>query len=211
MRSYIAEFLGTFALVFCGTGAIIINEFSNGAITHVGIAITFGLVVMAMIYTFGDYSGCHINPAVTLAFAFQKVFPSQKVLPYLLSQFSGAIAASAVLKFLFPTSVLLGATLPAGSDMQTLVLEFILSFFLMLCIINVSSGAKEKGLFTGLAVGSVILLEAMFAGPVSGASMNPARSFAPALISGHLSSVWIYFLAPISGTCAAVGVHRLMK
>lgn len=211
MKAYIAEFIGTFALVFCGTGAIVIDEVSHGAVTHVGVAITFGLIVMAMIYTFGEISGCHINPAVTLAFALQQTFPAGKILPYLLSQFSGAFGASLVLKLLFPASTTLGATIPAGGDLQSFVLEFILSFFLMLTIINVSTGAKERGMFAGLAIGSVILLEAMFAGPICGASMNPARSLAPALISGDLSPVWIYLFAPTLGTCAAVGINRLMK
>jgi aquaporin NIP len=209
MKTYAAEFLGTFALVFFGTGAMIVNELNHGIVTHAGVAVTFGLIVMAMIYTFGDASGSHINPAVTLAFALHGVFPSKKVLPYIISQFAGAMAASALLKFLFPSSIHLGATLPSGTDLQSLILEFLLSFFLMLTIINVAERGKEKGLFAGIAIGSVVLLEAMFAGPVSGASMNPARSFAPAVVSGNFEHLWIYIVAPVSGTFAAVGIHRL--
>lgn len=211
MKQYIAEFLGTFALVFCGTGAIIINEQSNNAITHVGVAITFGLIVMAMIYTFGEKSGAHINPAVTIAFAVHKVFPASKVFPYIISQLAGAVAASAVLYLLFPGSSTLGETEPAGTAMQSLVLEFILTFFLMLTIVNVAEGGKEKGLFAGLAIGSVVLLEAMFAGPISGASMNPARSIGPALVSGSIDTLWIYIAAPLGGAVFAILVHRLIK
>ena len=157
MKRYAAEFLGTFALVFCGTGAIVINEVSGGAVTHVGIAVTFGLVVMAMIYTFGEKSGAHLNPAVTIAFALHKVFPPRAVLPYILSQTGGALAASSLLKWLFPASQLLGATVPAGSNLQSWVLEFILTFFLMLTIVNVAESGKEKGLFAGIAIGSPCL------------------------------------------------------
>lgn len=211
MKQYIAEFLATFALVFCGTGAIIINEQSNNAITHVGVAITFGLIVMAMIYTFGEKSGAHINPAVTIAFVVHKVFPLNKLMPYIISQIAGAVAASGVLYLLFPSSSTLGETIPSGSMAQSLVLEFILTFFLMLTIINVAEGGKEKGLFAGIAIGSVVLLEAMFAGPISGASMNPARSIGPAIVSGNINALWIYIVAPIGGAVFAVLVHRLIK
>jgi aquaporin NIP len=211
MKHYIAEFIGTFALVFCGTGAVVINEVTQGAVTHPGIAITFGLIVMSMIYALGDKSGAHFNPAVTLAFAANKSLPVKEITPYLISQLTGAISASVVLKFLFPVSVLLGATIPAGSNMQSFILEFILTFFLMLVIISVSTGAKEKGLFAGLAIGSVVGLEAMFAGPVSGASMNPARSLAPALISGELKQVWIYLVAPVLGALSAIPIYKTIK
>ena len=210
MNKYIAELLGTFALVFCGTGAIIINEQSNGVVTHVGVAITFGLIVMAMIYALGDISGAHMNPAVTLAFTIAKRFRLTQVLPYILSQFTGAILASLVLRFLFPSNDTLGATVPSGSEMQSFILEFILSFFLMLVIINVARGSKEQGMFAGLAIGSTVLLEAMFAGPICGASMNPARSLSPALISGHTEHLWVYLVAPILGTAMAVPVFTLL-
>ncbi|MEO7677263.1 MAG: aquaporin [Verrucomicrobiota bacterium] len=203
MKKYFAEFLGTFALVFAGTGAIVINQISHGAITHPGVALTFGLTVLAMIYTFGDVSGAHLNPAVTIGFWAARRLEGSLVLPYVVSQISGGFMASGILRFLFPGSELLGATLPAGSELQSFVIEFILTFFLMLVILNVSTGAKEKGATAGMAIGAVIALEAMFAGPICGASMNPARSIAPAAVSGHFEHLWIYLAAPILGALAA--------
>jgi len=203
MNRYAAEFLGTFSLVFAGTGAIVVNSVSNGAITHPGIALTFGLVVLALIYTFGDISGAHLNPAVSIGFAFAGRFPWSQVLPYSISQLLGAFAASGLLKFLFPGHKTLGATLPSGSVSQSFVLELVLTFLLMLVILNVSTGAKEKGITAGIAVGAVIGLEAMFAGPICGASMNPVRSIAPAAVSGSLQHLWIYLVAPVAGACLA--------
>lgn len=203
LKKYFSELLGTFALVFAGTGAIVINQVSHGAISHVGIALTFGLVILAMIYTFGDVSGAHFNPAVTIGFWFARRLDGALVLPYILSQCAGALLASGVLRLLFPTNELLGSTLPTASETQSFVLEFILTFFLMLVILNVSTGAKEKGLTAGIVIGSVIGLEAMFAGPICGASMNPARSLAPALVSGHFEHLWIYLAAPILGAILA--------
>jgi aquaporin NIP len=199
-----AEFIGTFALVFAGTGAIVIDEVSGGAITHVGVALTFGLIVLAMIYTLGDISGAHINPAVTIGFWFSRRFPGCNTLPYLVAQCAGAFAASGTLRILFPQDSLLGATLPTGPVWQSFVLEVILSAILMFVILGVSTGAREKGITAGIVVGSVIAVEAMFAGPICGASMNPARSLAPALISGHAQYLWIYLAAPVLG--AVVGV-----
>jgi aquaporin NIP len=204
MKKLAAEFLGTFALVFAGTGAIIINETSGGAITHVGIALTFGLVVLAMIYTLGDISGAHFNPAVTIGFYAARRFPASEVWRYIGAQISGALLASLILKLLFPENANLGATHPAGSNLQSFALEFILTFILMFVILNVSTGAKEKGITAGIAVGAVIAFEALFAGPISGASMNPARSLAPALVSLRLQDLWIYLIAPMLGALAAV-------
>ena len=204
MRKYIAELIGTFALIFCGTGAIIINQESGGAITHVGIAITFGLIVTTMIYTIGDISGAHLNPAVTIAFCIAKEFPIKDILPYIVSQGIGAVLASFTLHILFPTNIELGATLPTGSDLQSFILEVILTFILMFVILRVAKGSKEQGIFAGLAIGSVVLLEAMFAGPICGASMNPIRSLAPAIVSGHLEHIWVYLLAPVLGAILAV-------
>ena len=204
MKRLCAEFIGTFALVFAGTGAIVINDVSNGAVTHVGIALTFGLVVLAMIYAVGDISGAHLNPAVTSAFWLAGRLPGAVVLPYIVSQCLGAFVASGTLHFLFSSHTTLGTTLPAGSDAQSFVLEFILTFLLMFVILNVSSGAKEKGITAGIAVGAVIGLEAMFAGRISGASMNPARSLAPAIVSGNIQHLWIYLVAPLLGAAAAV-------
>lgn len=203
-----AESIGTFALVFAGTGAIVINDASGGGITHAGIALTFGLIVLAMIYAVGDISGAHLNPAVTCGFWAAGRFPIQQLVPYVLSQCLGACAASGVLKLLFPAHQTLGSTLPAGSGMQSFILECILAFLLMFVILNVSTGAKEKGITAGIAVGAVIALEAMFAGKISGASMNPARSLAPALISGHLEHLWIYLTAPLLGAVIAVFACR---
>ena len=203
-KRYLAEAFGTFALVFAGTGAIVVNEASRGAITHVGIALTFGLVVLTMIYTVGDISGAHLNPAVTLGFYAARRFEGKEVLPYIASQLAGALAASGILRGLFPESGTLGATLPAGSATQSFVFEFILTALLMWVILNVSTGSKERGITAGIVVGSVIALEAMFAGPVCGASMNPARSIAPALVSFHFQSLWIYLAAPVLGALIAV-------
>lgn len=211
MRKYLAEAVGTFALVFCGTGAVVINELYGGAVTHIGAAITFGLIVLAMIYALGDISGAHINPAVTIGFWAARRFPAKCVVPYIAAQLIGALAASGVLKFLFPQSTYLGATMPVGMEMQSFVLEIILTFFLMIVILSVSSGAKEKGITAGIAVGSVVLLEAMFAGPVSGASMNPARSIAPAVISGHIEHLWIYIVAPTVGALTSVVIWKVME
>ncbi len=211
MKKYVAEFIGTFAVVFCGTGAIIINEILPNSVSHAGIAITFGLIVMAMIYAVGGTSGAHMNPAVTIAFAANGSFAWTQTLQYIISQLSGAFAASLLLKFLFPQSMYLGATLPSGTAMQSFILEVVLMFFLMFVILQVSTGAKEQGMFAGIAIGSVVLLEAMFAGPVSGASMNPARSIAPALASGQLQHLWVYVSAPFLGAGLAVLIYRYIK
>ncbi|SNC61425.1 aquaporin Z [Hymenobacter gelipurpurascens] len=211
MPKYLAEVLGTFAIIFCGTGAIIINQETGGTVTHVGIAITFGLVVTSMIYALGNISGAHFNPAVSIAFAVARKFPAREVLPYIISQVVGAVLASATLRFLFPANVLLGATMPKGSEMQSFVLEFILTYFQMLVVMNVAHGSKEQGMFAGLAIGGVVLLEAMFAGPICGASMNPVRSLAPALVSGHLEHVWLYVVAPTAGAIGAVFTWRYLK
>ncbi|MBS1532772.1 MAG: MIP family channel protein [Bacteroidetes bacterium] len=210
MRSCVAEFIGTFALVFCGTGAIIIDQQSGGAVTHAGIAITFGLIVMAMIYSLGDVSGAHLNPAVSIAFTVTGRFPVRRLPGYIVSQLLSATVASIVLKLLFPANQLLGATMPAGSEIQSFILEFILTFFLMLVILSVAIGSKEQGMFAGLAIGAVVGLEAMFAGPICGASMNPARSFAPAIISGHTEHLWLYVVAPIAGSVAAIPIWKYL-
>lgn len=211
IRKYLAEFLGTFALVFCGTGAIVINQHTNGAIGHIGIAITFGLIVLTMIYTFGEISGAHFNPAVTLSFAIVKRFDFNQVLPYISFQLCGAFLASIILRILFLGNQTLGATIPSGSGIQSFILEFIMSYILVLTIMNVAHGSKEIGTMAGIAVGSVVLLEAMFGGPVSGASMNPARSIAPAIVSGNLVSLWIYILAPVLGGILASLTWKCIK
>jgi aquaporin Z len=209
IRKCIAECFGTFSLVFAGIGAIVINEL-YGQVSHVGVAITFGLVVLAMIYAVGDISGAHLNPAVTLGFAAARRFSWVAVLPYLVSQATGAFLASLMIMLLFPAHHTLGATLPAGSAWQSFVLEFLLTLILMFVILRVSTGGKEKGITAGIAVGAVIGLEAMFAGPVCGASMNPFRSLAPAVVSGHVEHLWVYLFAPILGALAAVVVDLVV-
>jgi MIP family channel proteins len=204
MRTLAAEAMGTFALVFAGTGAIVVNDVTGGTVSHVGVALTFGLIVLALIYALGDVSGAHLNPAVTLGFLMARRFPARLVLPYLASQCAGAFLASFCLRLLFPDHATLGATLPRGDERQSFVLEVILTWLLMFVILAVSTGAKEKGITAGIAVGSVIALEALFAGPISGASMNPVRSLAPAFVSLHFESLWLYLTAPILGACIGV-------
>lgn len=207
----LAEALGTFFLVFAGTGAIVINDLTEGAVTHVGVALTFGLVVLALIYAIGDISGCHLNPAVSIGFAVARRFPYSRLPSYLASQFGGALLASALLYALFPTHPNLGLTDPHGPVIQSFVLETILTLFLMFVILNVSAGSKEIGAMAGVAIGAVIGLEALFAGPITGASMNPARSLAPAIISGHVQHLWIYCTAPVLGAVLAAGLIRVLR
>ena len=206
-----AEAIGTFALVFAGTGAIIVNDFSGGTVTHVGVALTFGLVVMAMIYALGDVSGAHLNPAVTLGFWLSRRFPGRCVAPYVLSQLTGAFVASALLRVMFGTRAALGATFPAGPAVQSLVMETVLTALLMFVILRVSTGSKELGTMAGIAIGGVVGLEAMFAGPVCGASMNPARSIAPAIVAWQPAALWVYVIGPVVGSGVAVVAWRLMR
>ena len=211
MKKYIAELIGTFTLVFCGCGAIVTNEFSDGTVTHSGIALTFGLVVMSLIYAFGEISGAHFNPAVTIAFTYAKKFPLKEVPKYIIAQCLGAILAAIILLILFPDNEFLGTTLPKIDVWRVFLFEVILTFFLMLVIINVSTGSKESGIMAGIAIGGIVWLEAQFAGPITGASMNPARSIGPALISGHMEHLWLYIFAPILGAILAVISCKLVK
>lgn len=211
VKKFIAEYIGTFILVFAGTSAIVVNDISGGAVTGVGIAMVFGLIVSAMIYTLGDVSGAHINPAVTLAFWYARRFPGRDVPLYMSAQVLGAVSASVVVSLLFQGHPTLGGTLPSGTALQSFVMELLLTFILMLTIINVATGAKEKGLMAGASIGGVVALDALFGGPVSGASMNPARSIGPALVSGHLNGLWIYLIAPVIGACLAVVCCRCIR
>jgi aquaporin NIP len=211
MRKLASECIGTFALVFAGTGAIVIDHASGGAVTHAGVALTFGLIVLAMIYTFGDVSGAHFNPAVSIGFAVARRFAWREVPGFIAAQLCGAFLASGLLRFLFPSDGTLGATLPAGPAMQSFVLEVVLTFLLMLVILSVSTGAKEKGITAGIAIGAVIGLEAMFAGPICGASMNPARSISPAVVSGHLDHLWLYLAGPVLGALLATPACALAR
>lgn len=211
MKKYVAEIIGTFILVFCGTGAMVIDQQTGGAVSHVGVSITWGLVVMCLIYSIGNVSGCHINPAVSIAFTVAGRFKARLLPGYILSQLTGALLASFTLKLLFPTSQLLGATMPIGSETQSFILELLLTFFLMLVIMSTAHGSKEQGQVAGIAIGAVVGLEAMFAGPVCGASMNPARSLAPAIMSGHLEHLWLYLVAPIAGAALAIPVWKYIN
>jgi aquaporin Z len=204
-----AEVVGTFCLVFAGTSAIVVN--ADGTVSHVGVALTFGLVVFAMVAALGDISGAHLNPAVTIGFLIARRFPIHSVLPYVLCQCTGAVLASLTVRLLFPTDVALGGTTPAGPAYQSWILELLLTAGLMFVILGVSTGAAEKGITAGLAIGAVVGLEALFAGPVCGASMNPARSLGPAFVSWQLSSLWIYLTAPVAGAALAVPVCRCVR
>ncbi|MDM4017471.1 MIP/aquaporin family protein [Roseiconus lacunae] len=210
MKKYIAEFVGTFILIFVGTGSVIVNSVTDGDVSLVGIAMAWGLVVSAMIYAIGDLSGAHINPAVTIAFWVGKRFEGRKVVPYIVAQCAGAIAASLLLRFLYPDQESLGATLPVGTVMQSFVLEIMLTLMLMFVVLNVTVGAKEKGITAGLAIGGVISFEVLCGGPISGASMNPARSLAPALVGGQMQHLWVYLVAPVIGSVAAVPISHYL-
>ncbi|MEA3316184.1 MAG: MIP family channel protein [Campylobacterota bacterium] len=217
-RKYIVEFIATFILIFAGCGAIII-ETLTGSMGHVGVALTWGFVVVALIYTFGHISGAHMNPAVTIAFASIKEFDKKDVLGYIVAQISGAILACLVLLLLFLEEgksmselAYLGSTIPRGSQMQAFIMEFILTFILMLVICGSAVHGKAIKSFAGLAIGLTVGLEAMFAGPITMASMNPARSIAPALVSGNLETVWLYIVATILGAlCASLVYVKYIK
>jgi len=180
-------------------------------VTHVGVSLTFGLIVTAMVYTVGNVSGAHLNPAVTFGFWIAGRFAGQKVLPYVISQCAGAFLASEVLRLFFPQHRTLGATIPTGPIFQSFGLEIILSSLLMFVILNVSVGAKETGVMAGVAIGAVVGLEALFAGPITGASMNPARSLAPAIVSGNLHLLWIYLVAPFLGAYLGIWGCRCVQ
>jgi MIP family channel proteins len=212
LRALLAEFIGTFALVFVGTGAIITNYLSQGAVTHVGISFVFGAIVAALIYSLGHISGAHFNPAVTLAFWRSGFFQMQRVLPYILAQIFGAIFASSLLRLSFGPVATLGATLPLnGNWQQSFVIETVLTFLLMLVIFGSGLDRRAHIGFAGLAIGLTVGLEAACMGPITGASMNPARSFAPALVSGVWQHYWVYWVAPIFGAQLAVGMYRYLS
>ena len=208
---YTAEGIGTFVLVFAGCCAIVVNQAFSGVLGHVGVSLVFGLVVMAMIYAVGNISGAHLNPAVTIGFAFAGRLEKKYVPAYIVSQVIGALAAAVLLRFLFPTSETLGATIPTVNILRAFVMETILTFILMFVILNVSTGHMEKGIMAGVAVGGTIAIEALIGGPMTGASMNPARSLAPALVSGHLADIWIYIAAPILGAYLAYPTCRWVQ
>ena len=202
MKRYVAESIATFFLIFCGTGAMVINT-ETGVITHTGVSAAWGLIVMIMIFTFGRISGAHMNPAVTVSLALVKLHPNREIVPYLFAQLIGAFAASLSLQQLFPDNELLGASLPQGSEMQSFILEFFLTFMLMIVILMTSQGRKFEQYFAPVVIGATIGLEALYAGPISNASMNPFRSLAPAVVSGHIEHLWLYLISTTLGALAA--------
>ena len=208
MKEAAAEFIGTLALVFCGAGSIILNDLSGGAVTHAGVSLAFGLIVFLMICAFGDVSGAHFNPAVSLGFAIARRLPARQLPLYFASQFAGAIAASMCLKFFFAGHQTLGGTYPTSSLSFVFVTEVILTTILMFVILAVSTRANERGLMAAISIGAMITVAAFLGGPISGASMNPARSLGPALAANNLQSLWIYLTAPFIGATLAIPLCR---
>ncbi len=206
-----AEMVGTFALVFAGCGAIMVNELSQGVVTHVGVGLTFGLVIMVMIYATGHICGAHFNPAVTVAFAVIGRFPWKQVPAYVAGQIGAALVASGLLRFLLGPIANLGATLPAGTAVQSLVIEIVITFFLMFVITAVATDSRAVGPMAGAAIGGTVALAAIFAGPISGASMNPARSLGPALVSMQLDGLWIYLAGPLVGAALGATLYRAIQ
>jgi aquaporin NIP len=210
LRKLVAEAIGTFALVFAGCGAIMVNT-KTGQLGHVGVAITFGLVIMFGIYAVGHISGAHFNPGVTFAFALSRHFPWPRAVGYWGAQLIGAIAAAAVLRGSLGNIADVGATLPSGSQAQSFLWELLLTFFLMFVIMAVATDTRAVGEAAAIAVGGTVLLDAMFGGPISGASMNPARSIGPALVSGNLHALWLYIVAPICGASLAAVAYQFVR
>jgi MIP family channel proteins len=211
-REILAEAIGTFTIVFAGTGAVMVNDISQGAVTHVGISFVFGAVVAALIYSIGHLSGAHFNPAVTLAFWTSGFLSKRLVLPYILAQLLGSIIASGLLLISLGKVGNLGATLPLnGNWFQSFVLETVLTFILMFVIFGSGLDRRAHIGFAGLAIGLTVGVEAACMGPITGASMNPARSFAPALVGGIWQHHWVYWVAPILGAQIAVVIYRLLS
>jgi aquaporin NIP len=210
LRSLVAEVFGTFALVFAGAGAVMVDAQTH-QLGHVGVAITFGLVIMAMIYAVGHVSGAHFNPAVTLAFALTRHFPWPRVLAYWGAQFVGAIVAALILRGSLGNVAHVGATLPSGSYAQSFLWELIMTAFLMFVVLAVATDTRAVGEAAAIAIGGTIGLDAMFGGPISGASMNPARSFGPALVSGDVHALWLYMVAPIVGASAGGLLYQFIR
>jgi MIP family channel proteins len=209
-RRLAAEIVGTFALVFAGCGAVMVDA-KTGALGHVGVAITFGLVIMAMIYAVGHISGAHFNPAVTFAFALSRHFPWPRAFGYWGAQLVGALVAAAILRGSLGSIAHVGATLPSGSQGQSFLWEFVLTFFLMFVIMAVATDTRAVGEAAAIAIGGTVLLDAMFGGPISGASMNPARSIGPAFVSGELHALWLYIAAPILGATLAALTYQFVR
>jgi aquaporin Z len=210
-RALLAEFMGTFAMVFFGTGAAILEELHPGSVTGWGVAGAFGLVIMVMIYVFGPFSGAHFNPAVSMGFLLTGAITGVEFGAYLVAQFAGGIAASSLLAYIFPQSVNLGGTFFTIGLLPAFVLEVLLTFFLMLVILRISAEGNWNALLSGFVIGSTVCLAALVVGPLTGASMNPARSLGPALAAGRFEGLWIYLTAPFLGAAIAVGVDRIFQ
>jgi aquaporin NIP len=210
LRCLLAEAIGTFALVFAGCGAIMVDA-KTGALGHVGVAISFGLVIMVMIYAVGHISGAHFNPAVSFAFAVSRHFPWPRVALYWAAQLAGALAAALMLRESLGDIAHAGATLPSGSDGQAFLWEAVLTFFLMFVIMAVATDTRAVGEAAAIAIGGTVGLDAMFGGPITGASMNPARSLGPAIAASDYTSIWVYLLAPILGAAAAALTYQFLR
>jgi aquaporin NIP len=212
LRRAAAEGFGVFALVFAGCGAIITEAERPGTLGALGIALVFGLIVMAMIYATGHLSGAHLNPAVTLAFALTRHFPRNETIAYIVAQVVGALLAAAALAAIWPSDpASLGATLPTVGIGSAFVYEVLLSAFLMFVIIAVATDTRAVGAAAAIAIGGTVGLDALFGGPITGASMNPARSLGPALLSGELSDLWLYLLAPPLGAALGALAYQLVR
>ena len=210
-EALLAEFLGTFFLVFFGCGAVIVNELFGGELGQLGICIVFGLVVMAVIYSFGNVSGAHINPAVTLALCFAGRFDLKLLPSYVAMQLIGATLAALFLRWIFSESEALGLTQPNIGLFRAFVVEIIISFVLMSVVLNLGGEQQEKKIMAGAAIGGVVTLAALVAGPITGASMNPARSLGPAIAALNFESIWLYVVAPVIGMLLACPVCRWVQ
>ncbi|MBI1259229.1 MAG: MIP family channel protein [Chloroflexi bacterium] len=210
IRRASAEFVGTYALVTAGCGAIMVNQ-QTQALGHLGVALTFGLIILAMIAAVGHISGAHFNPAVTIAFALTRHFPWRDVLFYIGGQITGAVLAALTLRLLLGDSAQLGATIPSGSLMQSFGLEILLSAVLMFVIISVATDTRAVGAPAAVAIGFTVALDALWGGPISGASMNPARSFGPALIAGIWDNQWLYWIAPVIGAAIGAFLYQFLR
>jgi aquaporin NIP len=209
-RTLVAEAIGTFALVFAGCGAIMVDAKTH-QLGHIGVAITFGLVIMFGIYAVGHISGAHFNPGVTFAFALSRHFPWSRAASYWVAQLVGALTAAALLRASLGNVADLGATQPSGSQGQAFLWELVLTFFLMFVIMAVATDTRAVGEAAAIAIGGTVGLDAMFGGPISGASMNPARSIGPAFVSGNLHALWLYIVAPILGASLAALAYQFVR
>jgi aquaporin NIP len=211
VRLLAAEFVGTFALVFAGCGAIMVDA-KTGALGQVGVALTFGLVIMAMVYATGHLSGAHINPAVTIAFTLSRHFPGRDAAAYVVAQLAGASAGALALLAVWPDRPgELGATVPTVGVGSALVYEVLLTAFLMFVIMAVATDTRAVGAAAAIAIGGTVGLDALFGGPVTGASMNPARSFGPALAAGEWQDFWLYVLGPVVGAGLGAFAYQLVR